>query len=385
MNKIETIVDKWLTVPESNAAGRLGLYRIIFAISYLFLISQPAARFAELSKAPANAWYPTPILIWTQGPPSGDFLAGLMLIHTLAIILLIVGWRVRLVTLVALIAGTAIGALSIGVGGHIDHSKTFLMVYIPFLMLFAPWGETFSLDAVLRQRRGETPTDPTDDSFRYSWVFRAMLWWLAIMFMISGLLKAIPPGQWLTDLELMHKLMLDHNRTRQDYLTYVIAWMPLVPLLMQMGALAFETFHPLVLINSAWRRFYLSITVLFHYFTQLTLGIGFITMMPVYLFFFDIYAVYKRFFPHVVLRPFAAVFSKLPSWALVALTWVFALGTLWAFNTGHVWRGIQQVWRVTVGMNAVTVGAILATYGMATGLLWLFRAYREGRLFKMDV
>ena len=384
MSKIETVVDTWLTQPEANAAGRLGLFRIIYAMVYFFLASRSVASFVELSATPANSWYPTPLLIWMSGPPSAEVLGILLVIKTTALVLLGIGWRVRWMTFIVLITGILMGMFRTSVGGHIDHSKVFHEIYIPFMMLFAPWGATFSLDAVLRRRRGETTPDPSDDSLQFSWVFKALLWLLALMFMISGIIKAFPPGQWLTDLDLLRKIMLDHNRGPQDYLRYVVATLPLVPLVLQMMGLGFETLYPLVVINNTWRRFVLSSSVFFHLITKLIMNIWFWQMLMMYMFFFDIYSVYRRFFPHKLLQPVSQALSLIPSWGLIVLTWAIAIVALFARNTGEVWQVVGGTLNQIVFDEIWIVAGVLATYGIITSLIRLYRNLRQGRLFAID-
>lgn len=382
MSKLEQRIDTWLTLSESNAAGRLGLYRIIFAVSYFLLFSTSIAQFTQITATPANAWYPTPVLLWMTTPPSESILTILVIINTFALVCLAIGWRVRLMTLLVLVSGMAIGALSASVGGKVDHSRTFREVYIPLFMLFAPWGDTFSLDSVLKIRRGHDPVDPSLDTFRYSWVFKALLWLLALMFMIGGILKAMPPGQWLTDFDLMRKLMLDHNRSLQDYFRYIIASLPLVPLILQLSAVMFESFYPLVLINKTWRRLYLSMSVFFHIGTKISLNIWFFSMLFLYLFFFDIYGVYRRFFPHRLLKPLAHVLDMLPSWALVIIAWIVAIVATSARNTPIIWNAIAGV--INIHDIIWMVAVILGLYGILTACIRLYQNRSAGRLFSLD-
>ncbi len=382
MSKIGSIIDAWLTQPEANAAGRLGLYRIIFAVSYFLLFSTSTAQLAQLSLTPPNAWYPTPVLIWMLSPPAESIMIFLVVINTFALVCLAIGWQVRWMTLLVLLSGIAIGALSASVGGKVDHSRTFREVYIPFFMLFAPWGDTFSLDRVIKQRKGEEGVEPADDSLRYSWVIKVLLWLLALMFMMSGLLKAIPPGQWLTDFDLMRKLMLDHNRSLQDYYRFVIASLPLVPLILQMSALMFETFYPLVLINKTWRRFYLSATIFFHMGTKISLNIWFLSMLFLYLLFFDIYNLYKRFFPHRIVRPLGQLLGRLPSWALIALTWAIAILAVYFRNTPDLWAVVAPLIRYQEFLWVIA-GA-LGVYGFTTACIRLYKNMRHGKLFALD-
>lgn len=72
--------DAWLTAPTPNAAGRLGLYRILYALFYLwYLAMQRSAMISTLSRF--NSDNPVWIMRAFPKPPSAS------LMHTLESIL----------------------------------------------------------------------------------------------------------------------------------------------------------------------------------------------------------------------------------------------------------------------------------------------------------
>lgn len=376
--KIETGVNRWLTTPEANAAGRLGLYRIIFALVALAHVLTPNG-FLQIPTLAAYQWKPVFLLLWLKTPPPLETLVLIEAAYIFGLVLLAVGLRVRLTTLLVLIAGTFYSAITLSFG-KIDHGGTFMYTYIPAVMLFAPWGATFSLDAVLRARRGIPAPSPREDSLRYSWPILFLLWLLCIMFMMSGVLKGLPPGQWILNPNLMGRFMLEYNITpTPSELRYFLAGLPLVPTLLQACALIFETLYPLAAINKTWRRFYLSSTVFFHIGTQITMGIWFTPMLFTYLLFFDFYALYERWFPKRLFAAPAQIFARWASPALIGLT--IALGAVVAGS--HYLQELKPL--LSLPLNVIYglawyVATPIAAYGLFTSAPKLVRDLWRGVL-----
>lgn len=295
MAKIDRI-DRWLLAPEVNAAGRLGVYRILFVIFTLISVF-PVNQYWQIQNMPQELWKPVVPLMWMDAPPSGAFLTALDAVYIASLVLLGLGLRTRLMTFIVLLSGTLMTCVMYSFS-KIDHGDTFMRVYIPAVMLFAPWGASYSLDAVLRKRKGIQPPAPTDSSLRYSWPILFLFWILCIMFMVGGIVKAVPPGQWLTQPELLRWFMLEYNIGQEPlYLRYVLAQSSTVATLLMYVALAFETFYPLAAINKDWRRFYISSTIFFHLGTGISLGIATVATMILYVLVFDLWGLYDRFFP----------------------------------------------------------------------------------------
>lgn len=309
--------DRWLLTPEVNAAGRLGIYRILFAIFTLIFVF-PTNQYWQIQNLPQELWKPVLPLIWMDAPPSSAFLIVLDAVYIASVVLLGLGLRTRLMTLIVLLVGTLIACVIYSFS-KIDHSDTFMRVYIPAVMLFAPWGASYSLDAVLRKRQGIQPPTPTESSLRYSWPILFLFWMLCIMFMAGGIVKAVPPGQWLTQPDLMRWFMLEYNTGQEPhYLRYVLAQSPTVATLLMYVGLAFETFFPLALINKDWRRFYISSTIFFHMGTGVSLGIAFVATMILYVLVFDLWGLYDRFFPKRLREGLDQRLERAPASLLIA-------------------------------------------------------------------
>ncbi len=287
---LSAMIDGWLTAPETYAAGGLGLYRILYALFYLTYL--PAMHASELASIPAGEWRPVFVLLWLDGTPPLAVMQAAQIGLVTGLGLLLIGWQVRPATLLVLLTGLFIVSTRFSFG-KVDHANTFLMVYIPAIMLFYDWGKTHSLAALLRQRRDLSPVDPHVGSWQYSWPIKLVLWLLCILFGTGGLLKLT--DAWLVDFETIPKLMYGYNlQPNPNPLNPLIAATPLLYLPLHFMALGFETLFPMAVINRAWRTFFVSSAVLFHVFTLLFMQINFVAMLIAYAIFIDWQQVYER-------------------------------------------------------------------------------------------
>ncbi|MBZ0291788.1 MAG: hypothetical protein K8L99_04400 [Anaerolineae bacterium] len=290
LSRVNQTVERWLTAPERNASGRLGLYRILYALFYLTYL--PAMHATELASIPTSEWKPVLSMLWLNHPPSLTVMQVAQFGLVVGLGLLLIGWLVRPATFLVLLTGLLIVSTRFSFG-KVDHANTFLMIYIPAIMLFYGWGKTYSVDALLRQRQGSSPVDVHDDSWRYGWPIKVVLWLLCILFGTGGLLKLL--NAWLVDFETIPKLMYGYNlQPDPNPLNPVIAVTPLLYLPLHFMALGFETLFPLAAINRTWRTFFVSSAILFHLFNLLFLHINFVAMIITYAIFGDWQWIYDR-------------------------------------------------------------------------------------------
>lgn len=366
-------VDRWLLQPEKNAAGRLGLYRILFVV-FTLIYAFPTTQYWQFENLPQYMWQPRLPLLWMQSPPSGTFMFVLDLVYIASLVLLGLGLRTRLMTIIVLLSSTMMICIVYSIV-KIDHNDTFMRIYIPLIMAFAPWGKTFSLDSVLLRRRGQSAPAPTESTLRYSWPILFLFWMLCVMFMMSGILKMIPPGQWLRNPDLLTHFMLQYNVSRDPiYIRHVLSHLPLVPTVLMGLAVAFETLYPLAVINKDWRRFYVSSTVLFHIGTGIGLGIAFVEMLILYVLFFDLWFVYDRFFPKAISQRVSGLIERMSSSVLIAGALGFtALVVILHFTVPAVPDALhpRTILRYTVWYPAVA----LALYGIANSLPQIVRGF----------
>ncbi len=371
VNRFERSVNHWLTTPEENAAGRLGLYRIIYAVSAL-MYGLVTLNYAEIATMPAYNWRPVAILAWMPAIPSADVLTMIYVTYIVSLVFLLFGLWTRWSTLVVLISGMTFAGIVYSFG-KIDHSDTFMRVYIPTVMLFGPWGKLYSVDALLAQRRGAAPLDPRDGSLRFSWPILFLFWLLCTFFMMSGVIKAIPPGQWLLDPDLMRKFMLEYNTIEQPvYIRHVLANLPVVPTLLLWMGLAFELFYPLAVINKSWRTFYVSSTVFFHMMTGITLGIAFDVTLFLYILFFDLWRVFDRLVTVQARQRISTASQRVPLWG-----WLGMIGAVSAVllisHYNPVTGPLYQRFLAMFSQNVWYIVVPIAAYGVLTSLPKIIR------------
>jgi hypothetical protein len=209
-------------------------------------------------------------------------------------------------------------------------------------------------------------TSVSESSLRYSWSILFLLWLLCIMFMGGGLIKAIPPGQWLLDPNLLRKFMLEYNVIENPvYLRYWLSQLPVIPTLLLYMGLAFETFYPLAAINKTWRRFYISSSVLFHIGTGIMLGIQFTPMLFFYILFFDLQSLYDRFFPKRLLILPERWLKNWSSSALVAGTLMMVAGVIFVRSLS-MFASVLRLPNDLIWNYAWWIAGPIAVYGIVT-------------------
>ena len=101
--RLRDLVDAWFTAPEPNAAGRMGLFRIVYALFYLWHLS--LFELASMSGMPSSIQRKLvffDLLSVDLSPAAFDALEKALVA---ALVMLLVGWRVRLATVVVLFLG----------------------------------------------------------------------------------------------------------------------------------------------------------------------------------------------------------------------------------------------------------------------------------------
>jgi hypothetical protein len=335
LRRLNAAIEKWFTVPEARAAGRMGLYRIVFSAFYLWHLSPYFA--ARLAGLPAPHHRRLLLLDLIGNPTlSPLFLQVLESSLVAAIVILMVGYRVRLATGAVLILGCFYEALFFRVS--VEHATTLMVAYIPLFMLIGgSWGATHSLDAVIARRAGRPTTDSTDSSWRFFLPARATLVVLAALFLSSAVFKVGFGATWLNSPGLFANIMLDKNvrAAIRD-----LPMNPVAPLLAQMPELAdalaylvvlFEGTFFLVLFSRKLFAYYVALALLFHSVNALWLMVTFTPILIVYGLFVDWQALRERMWPGR-----ATLFDAVGTGWLVggALIVAAASGILWNWGTG---------------------------------------------------
>lgn len=163
-------VEHWLAEPEPNAAGRLAIFRMVYGLFYLLSLPALTHYLDTYGLMPAQEWHPIRLIAPLNPPPPHPLLLqAVPLVLAFSLVLLVLGFLTRPATLLVMLCSMFLLAVHFGYINKLGHGQTFSAVYIPFIMLFSRWGDCYSVDAILRQRRGQTEAAPADNSWAYFW------------------------------------------------------------------------------------------------------------------------------------------------------------------------------------------------------------------------
>lgn len=272
IRKIDTKINNWFTRPEPNAAGKMGIFRILYALFYLWHLSTHSTEF--LSGMPGffveKEVYLVKYLFSDFGasfPPLFFHILESFLVA--ALVLLAFGYKTRFATIAVLL----IGCLTEGLATAIDGKRTLvpLVFYIPFFLLFNnSWGKTYSIDSIIEKRQTGRAVNPHSSDWEYFLPARALLAIYSVLFFVSVIFKVAFGGAWLSYYDMMANFFLNRNIEAAVYdlplnpLAPFIAQTPLIYLSTHVTTLIFETFFFLSLINRKIRDIFIASALLFH-------------------------------------------------------------------------------------------------------------------------
>ena len=350
-----SVVDAWFTASEPNAAGRMGLFRIVYALFYLWHLSLFDLR--AMGGMPRHHWQ---VPMFLSGfPDDPALLQGIDLALAGALVLLGFGLHVRLMTFLVLVIGVLREAYPSVL--DVEDGNVFLVFYIPLFMLIAGrWGESYSIDALRKRERDGTGVDPSDCAWTHFLPARAALVILTVLFVSSPLFKAAFGGTWIEYRDMFSMLMLERNvdAARLGFTTNpVAAWLAghrTLGYWLQVSVLAFEALFFLALLDRRLRTLFFSIALVFHSVNALWLLVSFTPILIVYLMFIDWQALWSRVAPRALpsLSARAWTIAALEVAAAIALTW--HLGVRAIFNAGGLvdW---QTPWFFILPVAAISV------------------------------
>jgi hypothetical protein len=292
------MIDHWLTQPdESNAARSMGLYRIMFACTYLalFLI------LSSTDIAATSAWQPVAILSRITAPPQVWLIQSLSVILVLSLVALALGLGTRLATLGVFIFGGLLSGLRYSSTG-LAHDRIFMEVYIPAIMVFSTWGDTYSLDARMGRVSGLS-----HEHWRHTWPRRVVLLLLAMAFTASAYMKLVH-GNFLPHVTTQYWLVL-HEFWMPIFgfpvtpfpLGPTLANIPLLPNILTYVAIAFEGGWIVAVMSRKLQVVWLLTAVGFHLFNALAMDIYF----PAILLSYAIFINWERF--RTIVAPYILV------------------------------------------------------------------------------
>ncbi len=358
---LEERVNAWLTAPEANAAGRLSLFRILFGLTYLWILSP--LYHVELAQIPLIEWQPLTFVEWLfAAPPGPEFYLVIEVLLAVSLVLLVVGFHTRLATLGVLVFGLPLDLLVYSFG-KVSHGSLFLTFYAPLFLLFSHWGSNYSIDSFLRSRHGKPTVNSKDDSWRFYWPARAILVMLALLFLTAGYIK-LWGGSWLPRPNFVRDLILQHNLmnvTERGFpaspFGVLVAQSPLIYEPMRFMAVLFETLFPLALLKRRLQYLFITTAILFHIFNTFALMVLVPHMLIIYGVFVDWQALYERFWPKkLTLIPLMERLST-----PVLITTITGLALL----VGLLWNGSTFLRPILASINPFLIWVIVTPPAVA--------------------
>ena len=357
IQNLNNSINAWFTEPEINAAGRIGIFRIIYSLFYLWHLSTHSSDF--LSGMPSFFVEKEVYLVKYFFSDFGASFTPLFF-HVLesflvaALVMLAFGYKTRLATILVLL----IGCLIEGLATAIDGKRTLvpLVFYIPFFMSISnSWASTYSLDSLRKKHKSESKVDPHSSNWEYFLPARALLIIFSILFFVSAIFKVAFGGAWLSYSDMMANFFLNRNIEAAVYdlplnwLAPFIAQTPLIYLSSHITTLVFETCFFLSLINRKVRDIFVSLALIFHALNGLWLVVTVTPILIGYGIFIDWQAIKDFFFtankkisrPNT-LSPKLLTFLVLFLATLSGLLWHSSLGFRALFNLYGLidWRTI---------------------------------------------
>ena len=283
--RVKRALDGWQMFwfrPQAPLA--LGICRLLFYGAMLYLPGQ--VDFTLCSKLGRIFWAPG-YLDALQGtaPPSASVLMVLQVLWRISLVTSLLGWRTRLSTSVACLLGFYLLSLPFGFG-RVYHETAAPAIALA-VMAISRCGDALSVDALFAARRGGSPPAANGE---YRWPIQMVRVTLCLMFFSAALNKLRDGGLAYIFTDTMQMTLLQKS-------TALGFWVAQHPRLCQgLGAytLAAEFFYPLALC-SRWLAFiWVSAILSLLIGIDLTMGIGFLLVMALHVFWIPWNEIFKR-------------------------------------------------------------------------------------------
>ena len=378
IRRLNTLTDGFLQAPVSNASSRLGLARIIFGFYALWFFS--ALRLDELALMSELSWRYTDFTFGLR--PAPEFILLVEYLIPFSLVLLILGWKTRWVSWIVFALLYTYGISRANALGA-ERSLMMLTFYVPLLMSFSNWGDRYSLDALLRQRRDPDAAPPSETDWSGFWPVRVILVIFCFLFFTSGYIKLIE-NNWLSNPTHMTEFI--GFKSVGSFLNNGMLLNPIAPWLVNQPlvnvgtylVIAFELSFPLLLISRPMRWLLMRAIPAFHLFNMFILGIPFTPVAAIYTVFPDWQGILDR----MGLRLPQISLSDVPTWGLHAAPLLLALATALTWNMQPGSRDLIQLgglFRTPPALWAVVGVASLIWYADSAYDLWRWWRERRGQ------
>lgn len=350
--------DRWVDSGPFTPAD-LGIYRILYAISTLFIVPD----IAWLGQYPDFMFHapPGPLRLFS-GFPSPGVLIGLELLRSLTLILLGLGLWTRFVSLAAAVM------LFVTYGfmyclGKVDH--TILLLLVPLVLAFADWGNRYSIDAC---RHGGAPPP------QRQWPLRLLALLIGWGFFTAALTKLLTG--WLSGSSQAARGYFVLGFLTEGRTYWLAEWLAAhdIRAVWELADWLTVIFEFSVLLAMPWWRSFrtvLAVATTFHLGVLLTMGIDFSNAVVAYGAFVSWGVIARRIGESAVGRALATVrLVRLGRTGAFAVSWLCALGVgalAWVLMTGPAGR-------ISTGLIA---GNLVIVLGAGIGLSYL--ALQAGR------
>ena len=322
--------DKMIFAPGYVTLESLGLFRIVYALFFLLILTPNDHRWAW-GTFPDSFFVPPlgPMIIF-GGFPNPAFFNLVAFVLIFALVLVLFGLYTKASTL------TVVGALLILRGfeysfGKINHDIHFVL--LPLLMVFAGWGRTYSLDSVRAQRKPNAERRPYTDS---SWAAALMALLMGVLFATAGLSKA--GGDWLApSSHAVQTIAIGYHvqgndglltRFMIDSVTHGIFWEAL-----DYATVIFEAGFLFAWLNRTSLRLFLCVAVIFHFGNMLLLDLPFTSTLIIYGLFVPWDRLYSRHLQPTIAHLKVKLTPHLTGLAVVLPTALLAAAFLFFFDS----------------------------------------------------
>lgn len=189
----------------------------------------------------------TPVGIFHLVPRglSPEMLKFFGVLWPLACLTSLIGFKTRWSMLIAAVSGLILDGYHYNFGRVFHFNHLFMMLLV--ILALTPCGDQWSLDAVLRRRRGQPP--PANPSDRYSWGLRLGQLYIVNFYFCTGLSKVLRSGwEWAWSENLAFKIM--EAVLRNSTGDWLLMQDPLLLRAFAVSALTLELLSPLALLNA---------------------------------------------------------------------------------------------------------------------------------------
>ena len=263
-------VDQFLHETWRTEAQSLAVFRMIYGLFVLLALFPDAT---WVSNLPAS-WFEPPFgpFLVLESAPSSAVLRLLMAIAAIALVLLVAGWRTRVVSLVTAASLMVIYGVEYSFG-KIDHN-TFVWL-VPAFLAFSNWGDAWSLDESSGRNR-------TKDR---GWPVALLLVSLAAAMATAGIAKI--RGGWLDpsySATRAHQLNHVTTAVERGFLAVLATdnHVGIIDEAIDWFTVAFELSFIVTVFRRSWLRWTIVAAAAFHLSIMLLLNIAFLANFCVY-------------------------------------------------------------------------------------------------------